>query len=527
MAEADALPARTPVAPAAPREAVGSWTKLTPNMRIVAGFVLALSNFMVVLDLTIANVSVPHIAGNLGVSLDQGTWIITSYAVAEAICVPLTGWLAQRFGAVRMFLLAMLGFGLFSLLCGMSVSLGMIVVCRIGQGLCGGPIMPMSQTLLVRVFPPEKRSMAMAIWAMTTTLGPACGPIIGGLISDDLSWHWIFLINVPIALISTMLGWRFLRAVETETRILPIDKVGLGLLIFWIASLQIMLDTGRDADWFNSTRIVALAIMAAIGFCAFVIWELTEEHPIVDLRVFRHRGFSTTCVIMALSFGSFFAGVVAVPQWLQANMGYTATKAGFVTALNAVTAVFIAQFAARLLPKVDPRAMICFGTAWMGVMSLVRAGWTSGADFFSLAWPMALLGVGIPFMMIPLTTVSLSSVRPEETASAAGLTNFVRAMAIAVSTSAVLTIWGNAQSASREDLVGKLHPAAAQASLANAGFTPDQSLWMISNMVDTEAATVALNHAFVIAAMLLFLSSALVWMSPRVPLTRLSGAGGH
>ncbi len=534
MAEADVArvgPAAsgpaTPAAAGSPAETVGSWTTLTPNLRIIAGFILALSNFMVVLDLTIANVSVPHIAGNLGISLDQGTWIITSYAVAEAICVPLTGWLAQRFGAVKMFLLAMLGFSLFSLLCGLSVSLGMIVVCRIGQGLCGGPIMPMSQTLLVRVFPPEKRSMAMALWAMTTTLGPACGPIIGGFISDDLSWHWIFLINVPIGLISAMLGYRYLRAVETETRILPIDKIGLCLLIFWIACLQILLDTGRDADWFGSARIVALGIMAAVGFCAFVIWELTEEHPIVDLRVFRHRGFSTTCVIMALSFGSFFAGVVAVPQWLQTTLGYTATKAGFVTALNAVTAIFVSQFAARLLPKVDPRALISFGTGWMGLMSLVRAGWTSGVDFFSLAWPMAALGIGIPFMMIPLTTVSLSSVNPEETASAAGLTNFVRSMAIAISTSAVLTIWGDAQSASRVDLVGKLQPAAAQASLAARGFSADQTLWMISNMVDTEAATIALNHAFVVAAMLLFVSSALVWFSPRVPLTRLSGAGGH
>ncbi len=516
-----------PAALTVPREAVGSWTALTPNQRLAAGFVLALSNFMVVLDLTIANVSVPHIAGNLGISLDQGTWIITSYAVAEAICVPLTGWLAQRFGTVRMFLLAMLGFGFFSLLCGLSVNLGMIVACRIGQGLCGGPIMPMSQTLLVRVFPPEKRAMAMGIWAMTTTLGPACGPIVGGLISDNLSWHWIFLVNLPIAAICILMGYRFLRPVENETRKLPIDKVGLALLAFWIACLQILLDTGRDLDWFASTRIVVLAVMAAIGFGAFIIWELTDEHPVVDLRVFRYRGFSTTCVIMALAFGSFFAGVVAVPQWLQASMGYTATKAGIITALSAVGAVICSQFAARLLTKFDPRALICFGTAWMGLLSLARAGWTSGADFFALAWPMALLGIGIPFMMIPLTTISLSSVKPEETGSAAGLTNFVRSMAVAISTSAVLTIWDNAQVGARADLVGKLQPAVAQAGLAAAGMTPAQALQMISRMVDVEATTVALNHSFLVAAALLFLSAALAWMIPRVPLLRLTGGGGH
>lgn len=501
---------------------------MTRNQRITAGVVLAFSNFMVVLDLTIANVSVPHIAGDLGTSIDQGTWIITSYAVAEAICVPLTGWLAQRFGAVRVFMLAMLGFGFFSLLCGLSTSLDMIVVCRVGQGLCGGPIMPMSQTLLVRVFPPEQRTVAMGFWAMTTLLGPACGPIFGGLISDDLSWHWVFLVNVPIAAVCTMLAYRFLRAVETDTRKLPIDKVGLGLLVFWIACLQVLLDTGRDLDWFASTRIFLLAIFAAIGFAAFVIWELTEEHPIVDLRVFRHRGFSTTCGILTVSYGAYFAGVVAVPQWLQATMGYTASKAGLVTALTAIPAVFCSQIAVRLLPKVDPRGLICFGTAWMGLMSLARAGWTSGADFYALAWPTALFGIGIPFMGMTLTMMSLSSVRPEETASAAGLTTFMRSLAVAVSTSAVLTIWDNAQVGARVDLVGKLQPGAAQAGLAAAGFSPAQGLRMISGMVETEATTVALDHTFLVAAMLLFASAALAWMIPRVPLVRLTGdTGGH
>ncbi|MDE2301840.1 MAG: DHA2 family efflux MFS transporter permease subunit [Sphingomonadales bacterium] len=497
-------------------------------MRIAAGVILALSNFMVVLDLTIANVSVPHIAGNLGISFDEGTWIITSYAVSEAICVPLTGWLAERFGAVRIFLLAMLGFGVFSLLCGLSMSLGMIVVCRIGQGLCGGPIMPMSQTLLVRVFPPRNRPMAMAIWAMTTTLGPAAGPIIGGLISDDLSWHWIFFINVPIAVVCTMLGWRYLRAVETERRRVPIDRVGLGLLILWIGALQIMLDTGRDRDWFGDWRIVALALVAVVGFAVFVIWELTEEHPIVDLRVFRYRAFSTTVVVMAFAFGAFFAGVVAVPQWLQMQMGYTATQAGFITALNAFVAVIFAQTAARLLPRVDPRLLISGGTAWMGLMALARAGWTSGADWFSLAWPMGLMGVGIPFMMIPLTTTALSAVAPEETASAAGLQNFVRSMAVAVSTSAVLTIWDNSQTTARSELVGRLHPAALQSGLSAMGMSSDQTLRMLSSMVDGEATTLGLNHAFQIAAGLLFFASALVWLTPRIPLTRLSGpAVGH
>ena len=217
----------------------------------IAGIVLAASNFMVVLDTTIANVSVPHIAGSLGISTSQGIWIITSYSVAEAICVPLTGWLAGRFGAVRTFIFCMMGFGIFSMLCGMSPTLGMLVACRIGQGLCGGPLMPLSQTLLMRIFPPEQRNQAMALWAMTTVVAPILGPIFGGSISDAWSWHWIFFINVPVVLLCSFGAMRVLRPAETPTEDLRVDRTGLVLMIIWIGALQILLDLGRERDWFG------------------------------------------------------------------------------------------------------------------------------------------------------------------------------------------------------------------------------------------------------------------------------------
>lgn len=501
-------------------------TLLAPRHRLLAGLVLALSNFMVVLDLTIANVSVPHIAGNLGISADQGTWIITSYAVAEAICVPLTGWLAQRFGAVRLFTFGMLGFGLFSLLCGLSMTLGMIVACRIGQGLCGGPLMPMSQTLLMRVFPPDQRARVMGLWAMTTLLGPALGPIFGGYISDNWSWHWIFFINVPLAAVCVLATMALLRPVETPRVKLPIDYMGLGLLVFWIGCLQIMLDIGRDRDWFGDPLIVILAVFAAIGFCVFIIWELTEEHPIVDLRVFRHVGFTSGVFTLALCFGAYFAGIVVIPQWLQISMGYTAAWAGYATAFTAMTAILVAPIAGRLVNKVDVRIMISGSVTWIGIMTLWRAHWTTDADFWTVALPQLVQGFGMPLFMIPLTTLTLGSVRPEETASAAGMQNFLRTLAIAISTSIVLTGWGNGQRVSRNEMVGTLHPDATLADLTSRGFTQDQARQMIANMVDAQSMVVSMDHVFFIASLVLFLAAAVVWLAPR-PTAKVDMSAAH
>lgn len=494
--------------------------------QFLAGLVLAMSNFMVVLDLTIANVSVPHIAGNLGITFDQGTWIITSYAVAEAICVPLTGWLAMRYGTVRVFMLAMAGFGIFSALCGLSPTLGALVACRIGQGLAGAPLMPVSQALMLRVFPPRRRPIAMAAWSMTLLVAPALGPIIGGYISDQYSWHWIFLINVPIAIVCVAVGAALLRPLETPTIKRPIDKVGLALLVFWIGSLQIMLDLGRDRDWFADPLIAGLGICAAVGFAVFVIWELTEAHPVVDLRIFRHRGFTTSVLALSLTFGAYFAGVVVIPQWLQLNMGYTATLAGVTTAFTAMAAIFVAPFVPKLMQSLDARLLVCIAILNMEAMTLVRTGWDLSADFTALAWPQLIQGLGMPLFMVPLTQLSLSAVETDEVASAAGLQNFMRTIAIAVATSVVLTIWGDHTRVATTRMAETLQPDATLTTLGSAGFGPEQSRAVIDGLVQQQATTMAMEHTFLISAIVLALAACVIWIVPR-PKGALGGFADH
>lgn len=482
---------------------------------LLAAFVLALANFMVVLDMTIANVSVPHITGSLAVSSSQGTWVITSYAVAEAICVPLTGWLAGRFGAVRIFIVSLIGFTCFSILCGLSNSLAMLVICRIGQGIFGGPIMPLSQTLLMRIFPPNKQSQAMGMWAMTTVVGPILGPILGGSISDNWSWHWIFFINIPVGVLCAFGAYKLLRGIETPTAKIKIDAVGLALLVIWIGALQLMLDLGHEYDWFNSNIIIALAITTVLGFIIFMIWELTDQHPVVNVRIFRYRGFSIATLSLAFAFAAFFGSIVLIPQWLQFNMGYTATWAGYLTATMGFGSLTMSPIVAKMATKYDQRALACFGLIVLGIVTLMRAFWSNQADFMALALPQIIQGFAVPFFFIPLSNLALGAVRSDEMASAAGLMNFVRTMAGAIGASAAVTLWDDFAKSSRSDLVSTLHPEATQYSLMQHGFSSETALGVISNLVDKEALTLSVNHVFFIFAMIFIFAGLIIWLCPK------------
>jgi DHA2 family multidrug resistance protein len=489
---------------------------------------LALANFMAVLDLTIVNVAVPHIAGSLAVSPNEGTWVITSYAVAEAITVPLTGWLAARFGATRVFVMAAVFFGFFSMLCGLASSLPMLVIFRVLQGFSGGPLMPMSQTLLMRVTPPRQVQLGLGIQTMTTIVAPIAGPVLGGVLTDSIGWPWAFYINVPISIFVALSVWRLLRSRETATVRQPVDYVGLGILVLWIGALQIMLDNGQDDDWFASPFIVTLAIVAAIGFIAFLIWELTDEHPIVDLSVFRNRTFSVMAGAMAFAFGSFFATIVLIPLWLQTNMNYTATWAGYVMAFQGVLGVAMAPVAALLVSRTDPRLLMSFGLALLAGITLWRTSFAENVTFWQLVMPQLATGIGIPLFFVPLLGLSVAAVPPEQTASAAGLVNFIRTMSGAFGTALVTTGWDRATTSARANLVGILHqPHVMLNTLRAQGLSADQALQTLGNLVQSQAVMLATNRMFFILAIIIAAVAAGVWLSPKAQAPVSVGAGAH
>jgi DHA2 family multidrug resistance protein len=501
---------------------------LSGGMLWGAAIILAAANFIAVLDMTIANVSVPNIAGGLGATTSQGTWVITSYAVAEAITVPLTGWLAARFGAVRVFVSAMVAFGAFSAMCGLSGSLGMLVFARICQGLAGGPLMPLSQTLLLRIFPKEKAAAAIGLWSMTTLVAPVLGPILGGHLCDEYSWHWIFWINLPIAGVCAFIAWKMLKRYEEPLKKNPIDRVGLILLIVWVGSLQLMLDEGKNLDWFSSPEIVALAILAVIGFAAFLIWELHEEHPVVDLRVFRHRGFSVSVLTISLAFAAFFGANVLTPQWLQTYMGYTATSAGMATAWSGVFAVVVAPIAATLSHRVDPRKLVFGGVIWLGLVTLTRTIATTDMDYWSVSQPLMAMGLGLPFFFVPLTGLALASVEPQEMASAAGLMNFLRTLSGAFATSLITTVWDDQITRNHAELVGLADSDHyIQSFLENAGMSADAVLQSLDRLVTSQAVMLATNQIMAAVGIAFVFAASAIWLAPKPTRKVDASAGGH
>src|SRR5579862_2799764 len=422
---------------------------LTGQALILGCIGLSLGNFVVVLDTTISNVAMPTISGYLGVSTDEGTWIITAYAVAEAITVPLTGWLSRQFGEVRVFTFSVVAFVICSVMCGLSSSLGMLIACRVLQGFAGGPLIPLSATLMISIFPEKRSNVAISIWGLTTVIAPILGPILGGYISDNFHWGWIFFINIFFGGVVGALSWMLLHNRETPIQRSNIDVVGVLLLVAFVTAFQIMLDKGRELDWFQSPLIDTMAAIAFVAVVLLVIWEFTDDEPVLDLSVFGSRNWLISTLTLSLMFGLFFGNIVLTPVWLQAWMGYTATWAGFAMAPIGILAVATAPIVGRLLPRIDPRLIVTYGMGVLAISFFMRMQLTSQADFASIAWTMLVLGAGVPACLITLTALGVSDLPPEKAASGAGLQNFLRVLSMAVGASLTQTYWENATKDSR------------------------------------------------------------------------------
>ncbi len=414
---------------------------LSARQRAALTVALSLAVFMNVLDLSIANVAIPQIAGELGTTADQGTWIITSFAVSAAIAMPLTGWLGRRFGEVRVFLACTAMFTLASLLCGLAWDLGVLIAMRVVQGVFAGPMIPLSQSLLLANYPEDRKSLALTLLVMVTIVGPVLGPILGGWITDNWSWEWVFYVNVPVGIAATVLSAALLRGRETPTARAPVDRVGMGLLALGISSLQVMLDRGKDLDWFGSGTVVALAVVAVVALAFFVVWELTAENPAVDLTLFARRNFTAGTVCLCLGFYAYFGNIVLLPLWLQTQLDYTATWAGLATAPVGILPILLGPLVARIMGRVDLRWLTSASFCALGVASFWYAGFNTQVSFATLAWSRFAQGLGVALFFAPLMSIVLSGLPPGRVASASGLANTLRTLAGSFATSLTTTLW--------------------------------------------------------------------------------------
>ncbi|WP_116141543.1 DHA2 family efflux MFS transporter permease subunit [Trinickia diaoshuihuensis] len=491
---------------------------LTGASLVIGTIAVSLAVFMNVLDTSIANVSIPTISGDLGVSSDQGTWVITSFAVANAISVPLTGWLTERLGQVRLFLASIVLFVISSWMCGLAPTLPFLLLSRVIQGAVAGPMIPLSQTLLLASYPRAKAPLALSMWSMTTLIAPVAGPILGGWISDNISWPWIFYVNIPVGIVAAIATWAIFRTRDSVIKKAPIDTVGLALLVIWVGSLQVMLDKGKDLDWFSSTTIVVLALTALIGFAFFVVWELTADHPVVDLSLFTKRNFTGGTIALSIGYGLYFGNLVLLPLWLQTNIGYTATDAGLVMAPVGLFAVLLSPITGKFLPRTDPRKIATAAFIVFALCFWMRSRYTTGVDTWSLAAPTLVQGIAMAGFFIPLVSITLSGLPGNRIAAASGLSNFVRIMCGGIGTSIFTTAWDHRTSfhhAQLTERASSFDPTFGQSmtQLGALGLDNAQRYSMFDRLVTQQAAQLGVNDLFYISSVIFIVLIALIWIT--------------
>ncbi|CAB3748987.1 DHA2 family efflux MFS transporter permease subunit [Paraburkholderia humisilvae] len=492
---------------------------------VISSVAVSLGSFMAVVDVTIANVSIPTISGNLGVSAEIGEWAITFFAVANSICIPLTGWLSRRFGQLRLFVMSVAAFTVASVMCGVAPNFESLLAARVLQGMVSGPIVPLSQALLVAMFPANRRALAVSVWAMTIMAGPVAGPVLGGWLTDDYNWRWIFLVNAPVGLFVVVATAALFKGRDTPSMKLPVDFIGLIFLAIAIGCLQITVDRGRVLDWFSSPVICATAILSLFGFIFLVVWELGEKHPIVDLRLFAYRNFTMGTIAVAVGFGLFFGALVLIPLWLQTDMGYNAIWAGLVTAPMGLFGILLAPLLGKWVQKRDARLFATLAFIAWALVAWWRASMTTEVGANTIALTCLVQGIGIGFFLTPLVTLSLAGLPPERVAAASGLQTAIRMLSGSVIASLAQTFWDQRSRFYQNKLVDTLTPfhdglSAAVGTLHQGGFSDAESSALIWHQLVVQADMLSLNDFFFLSSIGFALTIVIVWLARSPQMTR-------
>ncbi|QDX81679.1 hypothetical protein B9N43_10685 [Denitratisoma sp. DHT3] len=486
--------------------------------RLLATLAVSLACFMYTLEMAVANLSLPAIAGDLGVSPPQATWVITAYAVTSAIITPLSGWLTARVGQVRLFVYSLLLFALTSLFCALATSLPLLILARCLQGAVVAPLMPVAIALLLQAYPPSQAALAVSISMFTMMFSPVVGPIIGGWITENLSWPWIFYINVPIGVLVAIASWRLFKDRESPRVRQPVDMVGLILLAIWVGALQILLDKGRELGWFESGEILALGVTALMGFCFFLVWEWYEAHPIVELRLFANRNFVVGTATNSLWSFIYLGNILLLPLWLQQSLGYTATWAGLVVAPSGLAAVIMQPVANRLLGVSGIRSLATVGLAMLALAAYLRAGFTSGVAPEHIVPAQICNGIGSTCFSLASSLLLFNGLSQWQIASASGLSSFVRLMATAMGTSFAATIWDSRTYHHRSELAAHVTPydnAIGQFmnSASALGMDLTGALIAVEHQLTAQAQTLAANDYFWLSSLLFLGIAALIWLA--------------
>lgn len=469
-----------------------------------------LPTFIEIMDISIVNVSLDHIRGNLSAGVDESTWVITSYLVSNAIIIPMSGWLSRLVGRKKYLIFSVALFTISSFLCGAAWSLNSLIIFRILQGVGGGGLQPLSQSILLETFPPEKHGTAMGFFGIGAMVAPILGPILGGVISDNWSWRWVFLINIPVGILSILMISSFITDPHYLRNIkMKIDYMGLGLLAIGIGCLQLVLDKGQQENWFDSKLIMFSSAICVLSLIAFIIVELFAEHPIVDLRAFKNISFTSGNLVMFFAFLSFFSSIVLIPIYVQSLMGYTSTLAGYVLGPGGIATLIMMPFIGKYVTKWNPKSMLVAGILVSAYAAHMLSGLTLSVDFMYLAWIRVLLGIGIAFIFVPLTTLTLSTIPKREMGNASAIYNLIRNLGGSFGVAVVTTILSRRAQFHEARLVENLTPFDRAYQMASGGAakamhlagTPEslaqyKGLGLIYRQLVRQATLLAFNDAF-------------------------------